>query len=701
MSHLFWSRLYAHTTWSIGCTLLLCALLPLGCAHQSSPQPINTTSSTTSSTSTTAPKPAATQHFKVDGLSRDDFNLLCAELALPLYWREDSNQNLTLDPDELAVLTIDGTLDWTIWLDDGHFTARFEKAWAAIETRHRFGPGWATLPPEERERQMLLQQELSQGRPTLLSWDFRTLEDEDKALVTAILEASRWVAQIFLKQNGAFDMLERARSADPISRTVFLRNQGPWCQGKRTEANPLCNALPDLPPRRYGLYPLALQEHPDFCQELARLPNARILLDPFSIVTAKEDGSLAAVPYNEVYGKEMAAVAEALQRAAASIHSPDESAFKDYLAAAAEAFHTNDWAPADEAWARMNVHNSKWYLRIGPDETYFEPCDRKAGFHVSFARINRDSLAWQGKLEPVRQEMEDAMAALAGPPYQAREVSFHLPDFIDIILNEGDSRSPFGATVGQSLPNWGAVANEGRGRTVAMTNLYTDQDSKLEAKTAAESVLCPDAMHGLTFEPDPQIMSTVLHEAAHNLGPSHQYRVHGQTAEERFGGPLANTLEELKAQNAAFYFTTWLQERGLIDEAASRLAYKRDILWAMGNIANGMYAQDHTAKPYSQLAAIEVGYLLQAGGLIWHSETTAANGSDTGCFSFDMQVFPTAAETLTRKVLGIKARGDLEGARRLKARFVDADGPWQQHMATIRERWLRSKDATFVFSIRL
>ena len=28
------------------------------------------------------------------------------------------------------------------------------------------------------------------------------------------------------------------------------------------------------------------------------------------------------------------------------------------------------------------------YLRVGPDETYWEPCNQKGGFHLTFARIN-------------------------------------------------------------------------------------------------------------------------------------------------------------------------------------------------------------------------------------------------------------------------------------------------------------------------
>ena len=53
--------------------------------------------------------------------------------------------------------------------------------------------------------------------------------------------------------------------------------------------------------------------------------------------------------------------------------------------------------PADEAWAKMTVDNSKWYVRVAPDETYWEPCAQKAGFHLTFARINQGSQAVAGE----------------------------------------------------------------------------------------------------------------------------------------------------------------------------------------------------------------------------------------------------------------------------------------------------------------
>ena len=297
------------------------------------------------------------------------------------------------------------------------------------------------------------------------------------------------------------------------------------------------------------------------------------LLDPFVVVRGTADKP-EAVPYTKEWGPRMSAVAKELKAAAAVIGDQDEQAFKAYLLAAAQGFETNQWGPADEAWASMNAKNSKWYLRIAPDEVYFEPCNRKAGFHVSFARIDPDSLYWQEKLTPHRQDMEKILADLIGKPYTARKVTVHLPDFIQIVLNAGDARSPMGATIGQSLPNWGKVAEEGRGRTVVMSNLYTDPDSKAIMKERATALLSKESMQYYCEEQRLSLLDIILHEAAHNFGPHSDLKIDGKGPGAIFGGPLASTLEELKAQTGALYYLEFLREKGVLK------AEDRNRLWA-------------------------------------------------------------------------------------------------------------------------
>src|SRR4030095_7324457 len=180
---------------------------------------------------------------------------------------------------------------------------------------------------------------------------------------------------------------------------------------------------------------------------------------------------------------------------------------------------TNDWEPANRAWVGMSAENSKWYARVAPDEVYYEPCAWKAGFALQLARINPESLASRQKIDPLKGEMERTIAAMAGAPYQARNVQFKVPDFIDVVLNAGDQRPAHGATTGQSLPNWGPVTEAG-GRTVAMTNLYTDPDSQAQLASQMSSLFCKATNAKATTSGKETLMRSLLHEAAHNLGPA-------------------------------------------------------------------------------------------------------------------------------------------------------------------------------------
>jgi hypothetical protein len=646
-----------------------------------------------------APPPTAAAAPKLDAVPRLELNRIAAELDLPLFWIADANGNGAIDADEVATL-------WGVsasppaWVKDGKFTDAFLAAYQAIAKVKAEGHAMASLSADEKARRTKVLAELAQGRPSLVRSDFRAASAEDKALVDHVLKAAEIIEQIYAKQNGVTGMAAEIPADDTMSREMFYRNQGPWCEAPLTEKDPACTALARKPAKISGLYPAALQQKdPKFCQTLQARKDQKTLLDTFSVVV-EQGGDLKPVPYNVVYKSEMEAVSRELRAAADAVTSAGEAPLKAYLAAASQSFLDNNWIPADEAWAKMNVNNSKWYLRIGPDEVYFEPCSLHAGFHVSFARINQDSLAWQKKLEPVKTDMEGALAKLAGPPYKARNVSFHLPDFIDIVVNAGDSRNALGATIGQSLPNVGPVANEGRGRTVAMTNLYTDKDSEAAFWEQAKSGFCKGTMPMLSFDPAPATMSTVLHEAAHNLGPAHEYKVKGKTDKEVFGGPLSSTLEELKAQTSALYFADWLVDRSILDKKTAELAHARDIFWAFGHISQGMYQGDGTSpKPYSQLAAIQVGSFLKAGAITWSADETAPNGKDKGCFEIHMDKLPKAIADLEKVVLGIKGKGDKAGAEKLKKEFVDDDGPWKTLRGVIQERWLRAPKASFVYSV--
>jgi hypothetical protein len=650
-----------------------------------------------------APKPeptpvtsasAAPAAPKLDKLARADFNRLASELALPLFWSEDKNKNGALDPSELAVYWgLERRASINEYVKEDHFTPKLLDAYERIVKQRNV--------KEEDPRRAAVKKELAQGRVTLVTTDLRKVDVQERKFVEALIAASELIEQLYAKQQATTALSAKVPADDPASKTLFFRGQGPKCEAPLTQDDPNCGALlqADMPKTKIsGLYPAdLLASNPKFCDEI--LKKDKSLTDPFTAVVKDDKGAIVAKPYTEVFHDDMSMIKKQLETAANALGTT-EPALKDYLLAAAKSFGDNAWWPADEAWAKMDAKNSKYYLRVAPDEVYDEPCSTKALFHVSFGLINQGSLKWQSKLDPLKTEMENALASLAGPPYAARQVSFKLPDFVDIALNAGDSRKAFGATIGQSLPNFGPVANEGRGRTVAMTNFYTDPDSIATSKEQAESLFCKDTMAKWSSEQEPQVMSTVLHEAAHNLGPAHQYKANGKIDREAFGGPLASTLEELKAQTAALFFTEWLVDKKQLTREEADKAHVRDIFWAFGHISRGMYEEGDHPKNYSQLAAIQLGSLLKDGAVTWKAQEPAANGKDTGCFALDLAKMPASIKKLMTEVAQIKAKGDRAKAEALLKEHVGGPKEKRPMHVTITERITRAPKASFVYSIK-
>lgn len=638
---------------------------------------------------------------KLDRVARADFNRIAADLALPIFWRADANHDGRVDPPELGVYWgLNPAVTLQDLVKDGAFTPRFFQAYEQIAGWSENGP---QLPSEvgdqERTRRKLVVEELEQSRPTLVETDLRQAPADEQAFVNAVLDIASAIDRLYAKQLGVWDLRTRVPENDPSSHTVFYRNHGFHCVAPRTQSNPQCSAIPDPPAeKRSGLYPEGPLQQPGFCESLGK---DKALIDPFTAVRTGPNGSLVAVPYSKAFAEDMGQISRLLSRAADALPAGKEDALRAYLRADAQAFLDNQWTPADEAWAKMNASNSKWYVRIAPDETYAEPCSTKALFQVSFGLINQGSLKWQRLLTPLQNEMEQAVARLAGPPYRARKVTFRLPDFFDVAINAGDARAPAGATVGESLPNFGPVANEGRGRTVAMTNFYTDPDSLASLAQNAQSLLCPEVMPHFTVDPGPELMSTILHEATHNLGPAAQYEAHGKIDVVAFGGPLASMLEELKAQSGASFFIDWLARKGLISAAYAQQAHVSDLLWNLGQISSGMFDSAHHPLAYPELSAMQLGFLMRGGAVRWKPETPAANGKDQGCFAIDFARIAGADTAMLRKVAGIKARGDRPEAEAWAKEDVEVIGAAAALRQTITDRMLRAPNATFVYDVTL
>ncbi len=637
----------------------------------------------------TAPKRA------YDKIDRATFNKMATRINAPIYWLADANGNGMPEPTEIKSLLFFPTHE--DWVKDGAFTPAFDVYYDRLVA--------ASKAPEPTDaRQKLLIRELDGAASVLVPTDLTKATEETKNIVKHVLAASKALDHAYAAQIG-IDVLTGSVPDDPASQSVFRRDWGPMCQTPPLDQDENCSAIPGLKKVPTDAYPPSVQTGPDMCKTLEGDKATKDLISqPFTVLRKTAKG-IAGVPFTVAYSAPMRDVAKELRAAAAAIDTKTdttitmpggEGPFQAYLNAAATAFESNDWDPADKAWVAMNSHNSKFYLRIAPDETGYEPCSQKAGFQASFAFINQNGIALQDKLTPVEQAMEDSFGSLVGAPYKARNVSFHLPDFIDIIFNAGEARDAVGATIGESLPNWGPLVEAGQGRTVAMANLYDDPDSRIVRKEKAESLVSSATMAFYPSDQTSSSLETVLHEATHNIGPGGEYKLNGVSSEKAFGGDLSAMLEELKAQTGALYYLDVLQKKGLFTQDEVKRAYVDSIVWALNHISRGMYTGTHQRKPYSQLAAIQIGFLMDERAIVWDDKTPSANGTDHGAFTIDFDKMPKAVEKLMRIVGSIKAKNDVTGAVQLTKKYVDGKVVPQPIIA---ERCLRFPSPNFVYSI--
>jgi hypothetical protein len=217
-------------------------------------------------------------------------------------------------------------------------------------------------------------------------------------------------------------------------------------------------------------------------------------------------------------------------------------------------------------------------------------------------------------------------------------------------------------------------------------------------RAQAAALLSPETMETYTTSPQPGLLSTILHEASHNLGPTNEYRFRNRTADQAFGGGLASMLEELKSQSGALYFIDLLKARGVIDEQAAREAYLDSIVWAFGHISHGMYTPSGGRKAYSQLAAIQVGFLMENDAIRFDPDAPTADGAHRGAFTVDFEKMPEASRELMQLVVRIKSTNDRRRAEELATRYVDGDVVPQQ---VIVERYRAFPQAAFVYSVEL
>src|SRR3954470_14042188 len=501
-----------------------------------------------------------------------------------------------------------------------------------------------------------LQQMAARFAPTEISADLSKLSDVDRRVIAKLVEASKIVDGLFLRQVWAGNdamLADLARDQSPEGRArlhYFLINKGPW---SRIDHNaPFVPGAPDKPAGA-NYYPDGASKA-DVEKWIQSLPEAeRARATGFFTVIRRAGNSFTLVPYNVEYQGELARAAGFLREAAQLTSQPT---LKTFLTKRADAFLSNDYYESDVAWMELEGAIEP---TIGPYEVYEDELfNYKAGFE---AYVTIQDSAETAKLQRLAGELQDIEDHLPIDPSQRNPKLGALAPItvVNEVYAAGDGNRGV-QTAAFNLPNDERVVREKGTKRVMLKNV---QDAKF-AKTLLpiSKIVLPSGDQGaLSF--DAFFAHIVVHELMHGLGP-HSITVGGRkTTVRQELKETYSALEEAKADISALFAIQHMIDKGVMPRSLEASLYTTYLASAFRSIRFGVN------EAHGKGIAIQLNYLLEQGAF-----TIAADGT----FTVDRGKVKEGVAGLTRDIMTIQAEGNYAAAKELADRMGVVRPPVQK-----------------------
>jgi len=479
---------------------------------------------------------------------------------------------------------------------------------------------------------------LDRFAPVELEADLSVLSDADRRTLVKLVEASRLMDEIFLRQASRDNPALEARLPElggpgaDAARTFFALNFGPWDRLRGFEPFLGHTARPE----GAGHYPTDMSaeelrtwiaDHPEDADAATGL---------YTRVDRAADGGLLAVPYSQAYRQWLEPAAELLRQAAAET---DNETLKRFLALRADAFLSDDYFESDMAWMDLDAPLE---VTIGPYETYE---DGLFGYKAAFESfvtvalpaesaklaVYKGELPWLERNLPIPDEHKNPNRGTESPIRVADEVA------------TGGESSAGVRTVAFNLPNDEKVREAKGSKKVLLNNVMRAKFEKILVPIALRT-LAPEQVADVSL---PAYLEEVLHhELSHGLGPGN-ITVDGRATEVRLElKDLYSTIEEAKADVMGVYNILALMDKGVIDPA---LRKNLDPTYVAGLFRSARFG---IHEAHGQGVASQFNYLLEKGALVVDEE---------GRFRTVPEQFPTGIRDLLAELLMLQARGDYPG----------------------------------------
>lgn len=475
-------------------------------------------------------------------------------------------------------------------------------------------------------------------------------ENEQKAL-HKIIEASRYMQDIFLRQvwQGNPQMLKKLQQSsgekNDAALAYFKIMAGPW--DRLLAEEPFIGNMQK--PHGSGYYPEDMTKE-EFEQFLSGISNEeQEKFKNLCTIITRQEGKLVAVPYSQQFKEFLEPAAVLLQEAA---DLTENASLKDYLIKRAAAFASDDYYESDMAW--MDI-DSPVEVTIGPYEVYEDGLfGYKAAFE-SFVTVAdpaaSEKLAvyksWLPKMEanlPIPDPMKNFSRGSESPIR-----------VVDEVFTAGDTRAGV-QTIAFNLPNDEKVREAKGSKKVILRNVLMAKYDQILRPIAARFV-ADDQLEFLSSEAFTN--NVLFHELSHGLGPG-KITKNGKETEVRFElKDLYSASEEAKADVMGIYNLLFMQEKGVMPAEKFQTTAVTYLAGLFRSVRFG------ATEAHGRGVALQIAYLLEKEA-ISYDETS-------GKFAVNFEKFKGGIRSIVRDLCVLQGYGDYAGTKAIFDKYATLD----------------------------
>jgi hypothetical protein len=484
-----------------------------------------------------------------------------------------------------------------------------------------------------------LTQRLAKFRQVQMPFHSTGLTTNEKKMVEKLVDASRYLGDIFWRQNDpeALDLYQSLATSDKPSdqtlRHYLLINASRF--DLINENKPFVST--DPMPLGRGFYPTGLtrakieqyvKDHPEKKAEI---------YSPFTVVRWHGD-ELHGVPYHVAYRSFLEPAAQDLREAAKLSADP---AFANFLRLRADALLTDDYYKSDLAW--MDLKDPKFDVIFAPYETY---TDTLLGVKTSYgAAVLIRNEEESRKLALFQKYVPDIQEAL---PLSSEDLpskrGLQTPmEVMDAPYRAADLRHGYQA-VADNLPNDPRIHEQKGSKKIFFKNFM---DARVNYIILPLAKYLMRAEQAAKASGEGYLYATIMHEIAHGLGPAFARTATGKVDIREAIGPQFSGLEEAKADVVGMVGLKWLVDHEVLPKEKLEEYYASYVAGIFRTIRFG------TGEAHGQAEMMEFNYL---------SERKAIKREASGKYVVEYAQMPSALADLAKVLLEIEATGDRERA---------------------------------------